>query len=213
MINENETNDQAIDKNATDIGQDIKDENDTDVDQVADVGQEIRDQAKWYVIHTYSSYENKVKINLEKIVENRGMQDYIVDIVVPMEEVIEDKGGKRKVSFRKIFPGYVLVKMVMSDESWYIVRNTRGVTGFVGPSAKPVPLTADEVKSMRLEGVETVVDFNVGDNVRVIEGPLENFVGTVEEVQGERRKVKVLISMFGRETPVELEYGQIQIIL
>ncbi len=170
----------------------------------------ISDQAKWYVIHTYSSYENKVKINLEKIVENRGMQDYIVEVVVPMEEVIEDKGGKRKVSFKKIFPGYVLVKMVMSDESWYIVRNTRGVTGFVGPSAKPVPLS---VKSMRLEGVETVVDYNVGDNVRVIDGPLENFVGTVEEVHGDRRKIRVLISMFGRETPVELEYGQIQIIL
>ena len=173
----------------------------------------IRDQDKWYVVHTYSSYENKVKAILEKIVENRGMQDYIVDVVVPMEEVIEDKGGKRKVSFKKIFPGYVLVKMVMSDESWYVVRNTRGVTGFVGPSAKPVPLSPDEVKSMRLEGVETVVDFNVGDNVRVIDGPLENFVGTVEEVHGDRRKIRVLISMFGRETPVELEYGQIQIIL
>ncbi|MFO7635816.1 MAG: transcription termination/antitermination protein NusG [Clostridia bacterium] len=169
--------------------------------------------AKWYVVHTYSGYENKVKANLEKIVENRGMHEHIEEIVVPMEEVIEEKAGKRKVTFKKIFPGYVLVKMVMSDESWYVVRNTRGVTGFVGPSAKPVPLSPDEVKTMRLEGVETVVDYSVGDNVRVIEGPLENFVGTVEEVHREKRKIRVLISMFGRETPVELEYGQIQIIL
>ncbi|MBN1623347.1 MAG: transcription termination/antitermination protein NusG [Clostridia bacterium] len=179
----------------------------------SEVEKKVSDDAKWYVVHTYSSYENKVKANLEKIVENRGMQDYIVDVVVPMEEVIEDKGGKRRVTFKKIFPGYVLVKMIMSDESWYVVRNTRGVTGFVGPSAKPVPLSEEEVKSMRLEGVETFVNFNIGDNVRVIDGPLENFVGTVEEVHGDRRKARVLISMFGRETPVELEYGQIQIIL
>jgi transcriptional antiterminator NusG len=179
----------------------------------SEVEKKVSDDAKWYVVHTYSSYENKVKANLEKIVENRGMQDYIVDVVVPMEEVIEDKGGKRRVTFKKIFPGYVLVKMIMSDESWYVVRNTRGVTGFVGPSAKPVPLSEEEVKAMRLEGVETFVDFNIGDNVRVIDGPLENFVGTVEEVHSDRRKARVLISMFGRETPVELEYGQIQIIL
>jgi len=168
---------------------------------------------KWYIIHTYSGYENKVKVNLEKIVENRGMEEYICDVVVPMEEVIEDKGGKRKVSFKKIFPGYVIIKMIMTDETWYIVRNTRGVTGFVGPSAKPVPLSEEEVKKMRLEGVETIIDYNVGDNVRVIEGPLENFVGTVEEVHRDQNKIRVLISMFGRETPVELEYGQIQIIL
>ncbi len=186
---------------------------DENIVEGSEVEKKVSDDAKWYVVHTYSSYENKVKANLEKIVENRGMQDYIVDVVVPMEEVIEDKGGKRRVTFKKIFPGYVLVKMIMSDESWYVVRNTRGVTGFVGPSAKPVPLSEEEVKSMRLEGVETFVDFNIGDNVRVIDGPLENFVGTVEEVQSDRRKARVLISMFGRETPVELEYGQIQIIL
>lgn len=173
----------------------------------------ISDDARWYIIHTYSGYENKVKVNLEKIVENRGMQEYICDVVVPIEEVIEEKGGKRKVTFKKIFPGYVIIKMVMTDETWYIVRNTRGVTGFVGPSAKPIPLSEDEVKKMRLEGVETVIDYNVGDNIRVIDGPLDSFVGTVEEVHRDRKKVKVLISMFGRETPVELEYGQIQIIL
>jgi len=173
----------------------------------------ISDDAKWYIIHTYSGYENKVKVNLEKIVENRGMEEYICEVVVPMEEIIEEKGGKRKVSFKKIFPGYVIIKMVMTDETWYIVRNTRGVTGFVGPSAKPIPLSEEEVKKMRLEGVETIIDYNVGDNIRVIDGPLENFVGTVEEVQGDKKKVRVLISMFGRETPVELEYSQIQIIL
>jgi len=154
----------------------------------------ISDDAKWYIIHTYSGYENKVKVNLEKIVENRDMKEYICDVVVPMEEIIEEKGGKRKVSFKKIFPGYVIVKMVMTDETWYIVRNTRGVTGFVGPSAKPIPLSEEEVKKMRLEGVETIIDYNVGDNIRVIDGPLENFVGTVEEVQGDKKKVKVLIS-------------------
>lgn len=175
---------------------------------------EIRQsEAQWYVVHTYSGYENKVKVNLEKIVENRRMHEHIEEIVVPLEEVIEDKGGKRKVTFKKIFPGYVLVKMVMSDESWYVVRNTRGVTGFVGPSAKPIPLSPAEVKTMRLEGVETVIDYSKGDNVRIIEGPLENFVGTIEEVHRDKKKVRVLISMFGRETPVELEYRQIQIIL
>ena len=169
--------------------------------------------AKWYVIHTYSGYENKVKADLEKIVENREMQEYIQEIVVPLEEVIEEKNGKRKVSFRKIFPGYVIIKMIMNDQSWYVVRNARGVTGFVGPTARPVPLTDDEVIQMRLEGMETVIDFDPGDNIRVIEGPFENFVGIVNEVYKDKRKVKVHISIFGRETPVELDYGQIQIIL
>jgi len=172
-----------------------------------------QDTAKWYVVHTYSGYENKVKADLEKIVENREMKEYIQDIVVPLEEVIEEKNGKRKITFKKIFPGYVIVKMIMTDQSWYVVRNTRGVTGFVGPTAKPVPLTDEEVIQMRLEGIETVIDFNPGDNIRVIEGPFENFVGVINEVYKEKRKVKVHISIFGRETPVELDYEQIQIIL
>ncbi|HHT94853.1 MAG TPA: transcription termination/antitermination protein NusG [Clostridia bacterium] len=174
---------------------------------------EEQDLARWYVVHTYSGYENKVKADLEKIVENREMQEYIQEIVVPLEEVIEEKNGKRKITFKKIFPGYVIVKMIMNDQSWYVVRNTRGVTGFVGPSARPVPLTAEEVIQMRLEGMETVIDFNVGDNIRVIEGPFENFVGIIKEVDKDKRKVKVHISIFGRETPVELDYDQIQIIL
>ncbi len=166
--------------------------------------------AKWYVVHTYSGYENKVKANLEKIVENRSMQEYILDIVVPMEEQIEIKDGKKKATLKKVFPGYVLVKMIMSDESWYVVRNTRGVTGFVGPGSKPVPLSDEEVRVMGVEEFMPVLDYEVGDNVRVATGPLENFIGIVEEINFEKKKVRVSVSMFGRETPVELELFQIQ---
>ncbi|MDP4092382.1 MAG: transcription termination/antitermination protein NusG [Bacillota bacterium] len=171
---------------------------------------DMSEGAKWYVVHTYSGYENKVKANLEKIVENRSMQEYILDIVVPMEEQIEIKDGKKKATLKKVFPGYVLVKMIMSDESWYIVRNTRGVTGFVGPGSKPVPLTDDEIRSMGVEEFVPTVDYEVGDNVRVVSGPLENFIGIVEEINLEKKKVRVAVSMFGRETPVELELPQIQ---
>lgn len=171
---------------------------------------DMSENAKWYVVHTYSGYENKVKANLEKIVENRNMQDYILDIVVPMEEQIEIKDGKKKATLKKVFPGYVLVKMVMTDESWYVVRNTRGVTGFVGPGSKPVPLSDEEIKAMGVEEFAPIVDYEVGDSVRVISGPLENFIGTVEEINMEKKKVRVAVSMFGRETPVELELSQIQ---
>jgi transcription termination/antitermination protein NusG len=171
---------------------------------------DMSEDVKWYVVHTYSGYENKVKANLEKIVENRNMQEHILDIVVPMEEQIEIKDGKKKATLKKVFPGYVLIKMVMSDESWYIIRNTRGVTGFVGPGSKPVPLTDDEVKVMGVEEFAPTVDYAVGDNVRVTSGPLENFIGIVEEINMEKKKVRVMVSMFGRETPVELELLQIQ---
>jgi transcriptional antiterminator NusG len=170
----------------------------------------MSENAKWYVVHTYSGYENKVKANLEKIVENRNMQDFILDIVVPMEEQVEIKEGKKKATLKKVFPGYVLVKMIMSDESWYVVRNTRGVTGFVGPGSKPVALSDEEVKNMGVEDSAPVLDYKVGDNVRVTAGPLENFIGIVEEINLEKRKVRVSVSMFGRETPVELELVQIQ---
>lgn len=171
----------------------------------------MAEEMNWYVVHTYSGYENKVKANLEKIVENNPhLQDYIEDIVVPMEEQIEIKDGKKKVTLKKVFPGYVLVKMIINDESWYVVRNTRGVTGFVGPGSKPVPLSEDEIKAMGVEQFETVVDYEIGDSVRVIDGPLESFIGTVEEISIDRKKVRVSISMFGRETPVELEFTQIQ---
>lgn len=170
----------------------------------------MSEEAKWYVVHTYSGYENKVKANIEKVVENRNMQDYILDVAVPMEEQIEIKDGKKKASLKKVFPGYVLVKMFMNDDSWYVVRNTRGVTGFVGPGSKPVPLTDDEVKNMGVEDFAPIVDYEVGDSVRVVSGPLENFIGIVEEISMEKRKVRVSVSMFGRETPVELELTQIQ---
>ncbi len=167
--------------------------------------------ARWYVVHTYSGHENKVKANIEKIVENRGMEDIITEVVVPTEEVVEMKDGKRKVKQRKIFPGYCIVKMIMTDQSWYVVRNTRGVTGFVGPGSKPIPLTEAEVLRMGLEEREIVeIDIAVGDSIRVIAGPFETFEGKVEEVHVEKMTLKVRVSMFGRETPVELKYNQVE---
>jgi transcriptional antiterminator NusG len=167
-------------------------------------------EARWYVVHTYSGYENKVKANLDKIIENRGLQDQIIEVIVPMEEQIEIKDGKRKTSLKKVFPGYVLVKMYMNDDTWYVVRNVRGVTGFVGPGAKPEPLTDEEIMNMGIEELEIVVDFEVGDNIKVMSGPLKDFIGVIEEINMEKRKVRVLVSMFGRETPAELEFTQIQ---
>lgn len=168
-------------------------------------------EAKWYVVHTYSGYENKVKTNIEKAIENRNMQDIILDVRVPTEEVVEVKDNKKKVVQRKLFPGYVVIKMVMTDESWYVVRNTRGVTGFVGPGSKPEPITQSEVDAMGFENTTVSVEFAVGDSVRIDEGPLEGFVGTVEEVNMEKRKVRVLVAMFGgRETPVEMEFNQVE---
>ncbi len=164
----------------------------------------------WYVIHTYSGYENKVKANLEKAVENRGLQDYIVDIKVPMEDTIEIKNGKRKTVARKVYPGYVMVKMHLTDESWYVVRNTRGVTGFVGPGSKPIPLTDEEVRMTGVEDVPIVLDVEVGQSVTITSGPLENFVGVIEEINKERQKLKVSVSMFGRDTLVELDFVQVK---
>ncbi|MBR3887863.1 MAG: transcription termination/antitermination protein NusG [Clostridia bacterium] len=166
--------------------------------------------ARWYVVHTYSGYENKVKDTLEKAVENSNMQHLIQEVVVPLEEQIEIKDDKRKTTLRKVFPGYVLIKMIVTEESWYIVRNVRGVTGFVGAGGKPVPLTNEEIRNMGFEKVPVEVDFVVGDTVQVIAGPLESFIGVVQEINLEKEKVKVLVSMFGRETPVELEFSQIQ---
>ncbi len=165
--------------------------------------------AKWYVVHTYSGHENKVKVNIEKIVENRGMQDLVLDIIVPTEDSVEIKNGQRKVKTRKIFPGYVLVKMIVTNESWYLVRNTQGVTGFVGHGSEPIPLTNEEVRRMGIEKVHIEIDVEVGDNVKVINGPFESFMGVVEEVNMEKETLKVKISMFGRDTPVELEFGQV----
>ena len=166
--------------------------------------------ARWYVIHTYSGYENKVKTDLEKMVKNRDLEDYFFEIVVPMEEQIEIKDGKRKANLKKVFPGYVLIKMIVTDETWYIVRNTRGVTGFVGSGTNPIPLTEDEIRNMGFEEVEVKIDYEVNESVKVINGPLEGFIGVVQEINKEKGKVKVLVSMFGRETPVELEFAQVQ---
>jgi transcriptional antiterminator NusG len=170
---------------------------------------ESDDKAKWYVVHTYSGHENKVKVNIEKIVENRGMQDLVLKIIVPTEDRVEIKNGQRKVKTRKMFPGYVLVKMIVTNESWYLVRNTQGVTGFVGHGSEPIPLTRDEVRRMGIEKVYIDLDIDVGDTVKVINGPFESFMGTVEEVNMERQVLKARISMFGRDTPVELEFGQV----
>ena len=171
----------------------------------------MAEQAMWYVVHTYSGYENKVAQNLETIVANRRLQDLIHEVKVPVMMEPEIKDGKERMVERKIFPGYVLVQMVMTDESWYIVRNCRGVTGFVGPSSKPVPLSQAEVDKLGVETMaEPTVDYEVGDNVEINAGPLEGFVGLVEEIDMEHRKVRVKVSMFGRETPAELELDQVK---
>lgn len=169
----------------------------------------MAEQALWYVVHTYSGYENKVATNLETIVENRRLQDLIQEVKVPVEMVPELKDGKERLVERKLFPGYVLVKMVMTDESWYIVRNCRGVTGFVGPSSKPEPLSDEEAEKLGMNAkTELTLDYAVGDNVQITGGPLEGFVGVVDEIDLQAQKVKVKVSMFGRETPAELELGQ-----
>ena len=175
----------------------------------------MAEEAKWYVVHTYSGYENKVKTNIEKTVENRGMQDLIVDIRIPMEESVEvkeheDGTNERKAVMRKVLPGYVIIKMVMTDSSWYVVRNTRGVTSFVGPGSKPVPLTEQEVVDLGIEKPVVEVDFAVGDSVRICSGVLEDFIGVVEEINAEKQKVRVCVSMFGHDTPAELDFYQVQ---
>ena len=167
-------------------------------------------EPKWYVVHTYSGYENKVKTDLEKTVKNRELEDYFFEIVVPMEEQIEIKDGKRKTNLKKVFPGYVLIKMIVTEESWYIVRNTRGVTGFVGSGTDPIPLTNEEIRNMGFETAVINVDYDVNDTVRIVNGPLSSFIGTVQEINKDKNKVKVLVSMFGRETPVELEFSQVE---
>lgn len=171
-------------------------------------------EKNWYVVHTYAGYENKVKTNLEKRVESMEMQDKIFRVLVPMEKELEIKNGKKKTTLKKVFPGYVLVEMIITDDSWYVVRNTPGVTGFVGPGSKPIPLSQTEIgqilKQMGMEEAKPKIDFAEGESVRVIEGPFTNFIGNIEEVLPDRRKIKVLVSMFGRETPVELEFFQVE---
>lgn len=168
----------------------------------------VVDDTKWYVVHTYSGYENKVKANIESLIENRKLQDQIREVIVPMHKVLEEKNGVRKESDKKLFPGYVLVKMIMNDETWYVVRNTRGVTGFVGPGSKPVPLSEREIKSMGIDLELFTIDVEIGDTVTVTDGPFEGSVGVVQEIHDHKRTVIVNLSIFGRETPVELEFNK-----
>ncbi len=168
-------------------------------------------EAKWYVVHTYSGYENKVATDLATMVESRGMQDLIQDIKIPMETVTEVKEEKVREVERKIFPGYVLIKMIVTDDSWFVVRNIRGCTGFVGPASKPVPLTDEEVAALGVEKHSVEVGYKDGDIVKIISGPLEGYTGTVKTVDTENNSVCVVLSMFGRETPVELELDQISL--
>ena len=172
----------------------------------------MSDSAKWYVIHTYSGYEHAVKTSIEKFVTGRGMEDQILRMEIPMETVTEvtDSGATKEVE-RKVFPGYVLIKMIMTDETWHLVRNVRGVTGFVGSANKAIPLSEEEVLAMGMEKHEIVVRYNVGDHVRIMDGPLASFTGVVEEIEPEKNRVSVVVSMFGRETPVELELDQVEV--
>ncbi len=172
----------------------------------------MSDSAKWYVIHTYSGYENAVKSSIEKFVAGRGMEDMILRMEIPMETVTEvtDSGASKEVE-RKVFPGYVLIKMVMTDDTWHLVRNVRGVTGFVGSANKPIPLTEEEVLAMGMEKHEIVVQYQVGDHVKIVDGLLASFTGVVEEIEPEKNRVSVMVSMFGRETPVDLELDQVEV--
>lgn len=167
-------------------------------------------EAKWYVVHTYSGYENKVKANIDKTIENRHLEEQILEVRVPMQEVVELKNGVQKASQKKMFPGYVLIHMIMNDDTWYVVRNTRGVTSFVGPGSKPVPLTDEEVFAMGISSSIENIDVELGDAVKVIAGPFANSVGVIREINTNKKTVVVKLSIFGRETPVELDFGQIE---
>ena len=169
-------------------------------------------EANWYVVHTYSGYENKVKANIEKMIENRGLQDQIIEVSVPMQEVVEVKNGVRKNVQKKMFPGYVLLNMVMNDDVWYVVRNTRGVTGFVGPDSKqPVPLSDSEMKSMGIQEDTVEVDFEVGDIVTVMSGVWEGTSGPIKQINAHKQIVTISVDMFGRETPVEISFNEVRI--
>ncbi|MGI6237708.1 MAG: transcription termination/antitermination protein NusG [Candidatus Excrementavichristensenella sp.] len=166
-------------------------------------------EAKWYVVHTYSGYENKVKANLEKAVENNNMQDLVLEVKIPVEEAVEIRNNKRRTVQRKMLPGYVLVRMVMTDESWYIVRNTRGVTGFVGPGSKPLPLSESDFAGLMENRPTTRIDIQVGDEVRILTGLFENFTGRVSEIDPISKRIQVIVYVLKRETPVELEYDEV----
>jgi len=188
--------------------------------EVEEAAPEVEEEAAeqegggWYVVHSYSGYENKVKKNLESRIESMGMQDYIFQVVVPSEEVVELRDGSRRTVERRIFPGYILVDMIMTDESWFVVRNTPGVTGFVGSGGQPIPLREEEaediLKRMEEDAPKVEVSFRVGDAVRIVDGPFTDFLGTVDHLNVDKGKVRILVSFFGRETPVELDFLQVE---
>ncbi len=196
---------QALDSLASEVGEDLSSEAESPTSE---------DGRAWYVVHCYSGYENKVRHNLEQRIETMGMKDQIFDVVVPTEEEIEVKEGKRRTVERRVFPGYILVNMILSEESWYVVRNTPGVTGFVGMGNNPTPLRPEEVaqivKRMEAEAPRIKVTFKSGERVRIIDGPFNDFRGTVAEIDMERAKVRVMVNFFGRETPVELDFLQVE---
>lgn len=167
-------------------------------------------EAQWYVVHTYSGYENKVKVDIEKTIENRGLQDQILEVSVPLEEVIELKNGAQKQVERKMFPGYVLIHMIMNDDTWYVVRNTRGVTGFVGPGSKPVPLTDAEMAPLGIRQENIVVDFQEGDTVQVIAGAWADTVGVIQSMNIQKQSLTINVELFGRETPVEIGFAEVK---
>jgi transcriptional antiterminator NusG len=210
------TEETAVDEASS--GEELTDEESSDEESLAEAaGPKPKDNRNWFVVHTYSGYENKVKANLERRIHSMGMQDKIFRVLVPMEDEVEFKDGKRKITPKKVFPGYVLVEMIMDDQSWYVVRNTQGVTGFVGspgPGEKPVPLQDKEVKTilkqMGIEAPKLKIDFKKGDRVKVTSGPFFDFTGVVDEIAPEKERLRALISIFGRETPVELEFFQVE---
>ena len=167
-------------------------------------------EANWYVVHTYSGYENKVKVDIEKTIENRNLQDQILEVSVPLESVIELKNGVEKKADKKMFPGYVLIHMFMNDDTWYVVRNTRGVTGFVGPGSKPVPLTEDEMQKLGFKNEEVIVGFEVGDTVVVTSGAWKDTVGAIKSINESKKTITINVEMFGRETPVELNFSEVK---
>ena len=167
-------------------------------------------EAKWYVVHTYSGYENKVKANIDKTIENRHLEDQILEVRVPLEEVIEMKNGVQKVSMKKLFPGYFMIHMIMNDDTWYVVRNTRGVTGFVGPGSKPVPLEEEEMSRFGIHQENIVYDFEIGDTVTVLSGAWEGTVGVVQSMNEQKQSLSINVELFGRETPVELGFSEVK---
>lgn len=167
-------------------------------------------EAKWYVVHTYSGYENKVKANIDKTVENRHLEDQILEVRVPMQEVVEMKNGTKKAAQKKMFPGYVLIHMFMNDDTWYVVRNTRGVTGFVGPGSKPVPLTDEEMRPLGIQAENIVMEFEVGDAVTVTGGAWEGTVGVIQSMNVPKQSLTINVELFGRETPVEISFAEVE---